>query len=118
MNNENRCNKYENFFIFNNEEVFNEHLKNCPDCQAEHEKFIKISELVKEVAPQYLEKQKNIKKLKAVKKLACCFIAFIGLTSFTGYKLYISDNYQSNYQDDSYIMTMGLPTDDYGFLDL
>ena len=43
MNNENKCNKYEAYFVFQNEEAFNEHIKNCPDCKKEHEKYLKVS---------------------------------------------------------------------------
>ena len=57
MNNENKCDKYESFFVFRDKEAFNEHLEHCPDCKKEHEKYLKVSALVKEVAPAYLEKK-------------------------------------------------------------
>lgn len=118
MNNENKCDKYEGFFVFQNEEVFNEHLEHCPDCQQEHEKYMKVSALVKEVAPMYLKKRQK-DKVSAIKKLACCFVAFVGLTAFTGYKVYDNYSMQVNYAEDSYVMsTMGLPVDDYGFLEI
>jgi len=118
MNNENRCDKYEAYFVFQDEKKFLEHLQSCDDCKKEHEKYMKVSELVKEVAPVYLSKRQKA-KISTIKRLACCFIAFIGLTAFTGYKMYDDYMLQSYSQDyDSCIGAMGLPTDDYGFLDL
>lgn len=117
MNDEKKCDKYEAYFVFQDEESFNKHIENCPDCKKEHEKYLKVSELVKSVAPEYLKKQKKM-KVSSMKKLACCFVAFIGLTAFTGYKIYDNYNMQNDLYDDSYISTMGLPVDDYGFLDL
>lgn len=117
MNNENKCDKYEGFFVFQNEEVFNEHLKHCPDCQKEHEKLLKVSALVKEVAPVYLEKKKR-EKISVMKKLAFCFVAFVGLTAYTGYMAYDDYTFKTMVVEDSYVSTMGLPVDDYGFLEI
>ncbi len=117
MNNENKCDKYEAYFVFKDEEAFNEHLKNCPDCQIEHEKYMKVSKLLKEAAPLYLKKQ-EVKRISSLKKLACCFIIFAGLSAFTGYKVYDNYSYQYDFDDNSYVSALGLPIDDYGFLDL
>ncbi len=117
MKEDKKCNKYEGFFVFQNEEKFYEHLEHCPDCQKEHEKYIKVSKLVKEVAPIYL-KRKQAEKTNVIKRLACCFIFFIGLTVFTGYKVYDNYTMQVNYAQDSCLTTMGLPVDDYGFLEI
>lgn len=117
MNNENQCDKYEAYFVFQNEEAFNEHLKNCPDCQKEHEKYMKVSQLVKQAAPEYLKQQER-KKVSGLKKLACCFVLFVGLSAFTGYQFYDNYSYQYDYDDNSYVSALGLPIDDYGFLDL
>ena len=117
MNDEKKCNRYEGFFVFQDEEKFYEHLEHCPDCQKEHEKYIKVSELVKEVAPLYLKKKQK-EKIGVIKKLACCFVVFVGLTAFTGYKVYDNYTIQSNYAQDSYVSTMGLPIDEYGFLEI
>ncbi len=113
-----KCDKYEAFFVFQDEEAFNNHIKECPDCQKEHEKYTKVSSLVKEVAPVYLEKQKK-NKFAAVKKLACCFVLFVGITaSYTGYNMYNDYTSQTYWDDDSYVSAMGLPIDEYGFLEL
>ena len=118
MNDEKKCNKYEGFFVFQNEEKFYEHLKHCPDCQKEHEKYIQVSKLVKEVAPVYLAKR-NKRKLDAVKKLACCFIFLAGFSVYSGYQLYGDYTFQVNSADESYISSsLGLPVDEYGFLEI
>ncbi len=117
MDNENKCNKYEAFFIFQDEEAFNIHLKTCPDCQKEHEKYMKVSSLVKEAAPEYLEIIKT-KRKNNLKKIACCLILFAGLTSLTALKAYDNYSFQVNFAQDSYIGTLGLPVDDYGFLEI
>ena len=117
MNNENNCNKYESFFIFRDEEAFNEHLEHCPDCKKEHEKYAKVSALLKEVAPVYLEKKKKEKK-SVIKRLACCFVAFVGFASYAGYMAYDDYVFKTMEIEDSYVSTMGLPVDDYGFLEI
>ncbi len=116
MSDEHKCDKYEAYFTFKSEVAFLSHLKECPDCQKEHEIQKKVSMLVKEVAPVYLKKQES-KKLSNIKKLACCFVLFIGFSAFTGYKIY-DDNYIITSSDDSCVSAMGLPTDEYGFLEL
>lgn len=115
----NKCDKYEAFFVFQNEEAFNNHIKECPDCREEHEKYLKVSSLVKEVAPIYLKKYKT-GKVKALKRLVCCFVLFIGLTaSYTGYYMYNDYTVQMyGAEDSAYVSAMGLPVDDYGFLEL
>ena len=119
MNNENKkCDKYEGFFVFGDEEKFNAHLSECECCRNEHERYKKISSLVKEVAPIYLEKESKNKMMTAAKRLACCMVVFVGLTAFTGYKVYDNYTYQINIEQGSYVTEMGLPIDEYGFLSL
>ena len=118
MENNNKCDKYEGLFVFRTDEELKEHLKKCPDCQAEHEKLLKVSKLVKEVAPVYLAKKKKEKTI-LIKRIACCFAFFAILTSVTGYQLY--DNYnlqEASLDEESCISTQGLPTDDYGFFEI
>ena len=119
MNNEQKCNKYEAFFVFNDEKAFYEHIENCPDCKIEHEKYLKVSSLVKEVADEYLEKQAKKKKKSIIfKQVACFLILLAGFSGFTGYKIYDENSFQVSSADESYICAMGLPTDEYGFLEL
>ncbi len=120
MNNSDKCNKYESIFVFGGDDAIKAHIDECPDCREEYEKHLKVSSLVKEVAPVYLKKQKQ-KRLSAVKRLACCFILLIGITGFTGYtgyKIYDANSFQVNTVDESYIGNLGLPTDEYGFLEI
>lgn len=117
MDNEKKCNKYEACFIFQDEAGFNAHINECEECRKEHEKYLKVSNLIKEAASDYLKKAESEKR-NNIKKLACCFIAFIGLVSFYSFKSYENNIYQADFSDDSYISSMGLPIDDYGFLEL
>lgn len=119
MEEKQKCDKYEAFFTFQDEEAFYNHLKNCPDCQAEHEKYQKVSALVKEVAPAYLEKQKK-NKSNILKQAACFVLILTGFVGLMGYKIYEDNSYNqiNNYLEDSYVSSMGLPTDNYGFLEL
>lgn len=114
----NKCDKYEAFFVFQNEEAFNNHIKECPDCQREHEKYMRVSSLLKEVAPEYLKRQDKRKNV-AIKRLACCFILFVGITaSYTGYNMYNDYTAQTYSLEDTYVGAMGLPIDEYGFLEI
>lgn len=119
MNNDNnKCDKYEAYFVFQDEEKFNEHIKECEACKQQNEKYLKISSLVKEVAPVYLERENKKKMMTAAKRLACCFVLFIGLSAFTGYKVYDNYTYQVSLEQESTVSDMGLPIDEYGFLSL
>lgn len=119
MNNEKKCGKYEALFIFQNEEELLRHIEECEECRKEHEKFQKVSALIKEAGPLYTEKKRR-EKSGAIKKALCCLVIFLMIGGYTGYQMY--DNYQlSRYDPDnsySYVASMGLPTDDYGFLEL
>ena len=118
MDNKDKCNKYESYFVFRSEEEFNSHLNECSDCREEHEKMLKISNLMKEVAPVYLKREEK-KKTSTLKRIACCFVLLIGITSYTGYNMYNDYNFEVNTADESYIeSTMGLPIDEYGFLEI
>lgn len=119
-NENNKCDKYESYFVFQDEEKFKEHLNSCENCKQEHERYLKISSLVKEVAPIYLEREKEnkIKMMNAAKKLAACFVLFVSLTAFTGYKMYDNYVYQVSLEQESTVSEMGLPIDEYGFLSL
>ena len=111
------CDKYEANFIFKGDREFLEHVKICADCQKEYEKQIKISKLIREVAPIY-KKREEIKRRKVIKRIACCMVIFVGLMSYTGYNMYDNYRMQQDIMTDSYISSLGLPIDDYGFLEI
>lgn len=115
---ENKCNKYESLFVFQNEEALEKHIEECEECNKENEKYKKISMLVKEVASIYLEKEKKKKITLITQKIACYLIAFIALSAYTGYKLYDNYTYQISLEQESYVSEMGLPIDEYGFLSI
>ena len=117
-NKKDKCDKYESFFVFQDEETFNKHIMQCKDCEEEHKKYMKISSMVKEIAPLYLEREKKKKMMTSARRLACCLLVFIGLSAFTGYKVYDNYAYQNISEENSYISEMGLPVDEYGFLSL
>ena len=119
MENNKKCDKYEAFFVFNDEKAFFEHIEECPDCKAEHEKYLKVSQLVKDVASQYLKRREENKKKTILFKQAACFLVLLaGIGSFAGYKIYDDYSFQINNIEESYIYAMGLPTDEYGFLEI
>ena len=110
---ENKCNKYEALFTFSNENDFLNHVKNCASCESEHLVLNKISSLIKEVAPEYLARERRSNLRKAV---SCCLCLVIGITGVIGYQInnYVSQNI--GYSTSSIIYQQGLPVDDYGFL--
>ena len=57
-------------------------------------------------------------KSDLLKRAACIFIVMTGLVGYTGYKIYEDNSFQINSVEDSYVYSMGLPTDSYGFLEL
>ncbi len=116
MNNENKCDKYEAYFVFNDEKDFINHIKDCPDCQKEHDMQQKISSLIKEAAPVYLKTKQKQKSV--LKKLACCFVLFVGISVYTGCNMYEDYLVQQDFVDNSCISMLGLPTDDYGFFEI
>lgn len=78
----------------------------------EEENFEKLSLLLKEAAPDYLRYEA---KQRLKKKIICCFAVFcIFFASYTGFYLYDYKLYTS--AQDSYISSIGLPVDEYGFL--
>ena len=46
-----KCTKYEALFTFRSNEELEQHIQECEDCKLEHEKMLKVSELLKEVKP-------------------------------------------------------------------
>ncbi len=112
----NKCDKYEAYFIFGNEEKFDEHIKACEDCKQEQLKHQKVSSLIKEVSGVYLAD----KKKKAAQKLVSCTAVFVLLVS--GIFAIQYNPFSQNIQYDvtnaqsSVLYELGCPVDDYGLL--
>ncbi len=108
-----KCTKYEALFTFRSNEELEQHIQECEDCKLEHEKMLKVSELLKEVKPYYKEKRKNLAKIK----VACAL--FLLMTSGTTLGLI---NYNTDISDTIKYGTtlsaedLGLPVDTYGLI--
>lgn len=108
-----KCTKYEALFTFRSEEELNQHIAECEDCKLEHEKMIKISELIKEVKPYYREKRKNLAKIKIA--CALCMIMLSGTTlGVINLNTDISDTLK--YGTTLSSEDLGLPVDSYGLI--
>lgn len=110
-----KCDKYESYFIFTKDEDFKSHLIECEDCRKEYDTQEKVSSLIKEVKDVY--KKKSTAKLRAT--IAACFVM---LSIIVGTIVPVSiDNYklsQLKYSDHGYFYEIGMPTDDYGLIDI
>ncbi len=108
-----KCTKYEALFTFRSQEELEQHIQECEDCRLEHEKMLKVSELLQEVKPYYKEKRKNLAKIK----VACAL--FLLMTSGTTLGLI---NYNTDISDTIKYGTtlsaedLGLPVDTYGLI--
>ena len=108
-----KCTKYEALFTFADEKTFQEHIKNCPDCKAEHEKMQKVSDLIKEVRPQFLEHRKTMAKLK----IACAIFAMcLSATTLGIVNLNTDISDTIKYGSTLTAQDLGLPVDSYGFI--
>lgn len=116
MNEEKKCNGYESMFVFLNEEDFQKHLQTCEECQKEHERMQKISNLVKEAKPCFKEKKQKKTMLKAI-----CAVFTVATLSLS-YPIYTigTDMYEkAAEQSEENSLTaeeIGLPVDEYGFV--
>ena len=100
-------------FVFSDEATLEEHLKECPDCRAEHEKMQKVSNLIGEVKFHYKLRAKKIRKIKAV-CLALCLIcmstSFGIVTNDTDFVDALMYGQTLSAED------LGFPVDSYGLL--
>ena len=108
-----KCTKYEGLFVFSNEKELNDHLAECEDCRAEHEKLQKVSALISEVKPYYIAKKNKLRKLRAV--AAFLFIMFFSATFGV---LYTDDDITDSlmYGESLTAEDLGFPVDSYGLL--
>lgn len=110
---DNKCSKYEGLFVFSDEEKLKEHLNECEDCQKEHEKMQKISDLLQEVKPYYLKKKNRLRRLRVVASFL--FIMFFSTTfGFVYTNEDLSDSLM--YGEVLTAEDLGFPVDSYGLL--
>lgn len=110
---DNKCSKYEGLFIFSDEDKLQEHLNECEDCKKEHEKMLRVSELIQEVKPYYLKKKSRLRKMRAVAALL-----FIMLFSATFGVIYTNEDLSDSlmYGETLTAEDLGFPVDSYGLL--
>ena len=108
-----KCSQYEALFTFRSEEELMEHVKNCPECKAEHEKMQKVSELLQEVKPYYQKRRKTFAKLKAACALFLIMVCgtTLGLSTLI---LIFADTLK--YGQTLSAEDLGLPVDSYGLI--
>lgn len=108
-----KCTKYEALFTFRSEEELNQHIQECEDCRLEHEKMLKVSELIKEVRPYYREKRKNLAKVK----IACAlFMLMVSGTTLGVINLNTDVSDTLKYGTTLSAEDLGLPVDSYGLI--
>lgn len=108
-----KCTKYEALFTFSDEATLMEHIKDCPECKAEHEKMLKVSELIKEAKPYFIERRRNVAKFKIA--CAICAMLLSGTTlGVINLNTDISDTIR--YGTTLSAEDLGLPVDSYGLL--
>lgn len=108
-----KCRQYEALFTFSDEETLRKHLETCEDCKKEQEIMDKVSDLLKEVRPYYIEKRKNTAKFK----IACATLAVVLCSAVMGvvnFNTDISDIIK--YGNTLSAEDLGLPVDAYGLL--
>lgn len=116
---QNKCEKFEELFILEDETPLLEHIKGCETCRCEYEKMKKVSGLVKEVSFEYRRKKaKNAQRARVLSMAASFLIVFL---AFFALQIQNPDSIVNEtiaqIQDGGYTYEqMGLPVDDYGFI--
>ena len=108
-----KCTKYEALITFADENKFNEHINNCPDCKSEHEKMQEVSELIKEAKPYFIERRRNIARVKA---MVASFALIIMTTTLGVVNLNPDISDTIRYGTTLSAEDLGLPVDSYGLL--
>ena len=108
-----KCTKYEGLLTFGDEERLMAHIAECPDCQKEHEKMQKVSELIAEVAPSIRAERRKLSYFK----MACASFALIILVSTMGVINLNTDIHDTiMYGQTMNVEDYGLPVDSYGLI--
>lgn len=108
-----KCTKYEGLFTFANEEEFLHHVESCEDCKAEHEKMMKVSALIQEVAPQLRQKRRDFVRLK----LACASFGIVFCLLTLGVINMNPDVHDMLFYGETMtVEDYGFPVDSYGLI--
>lgn len=109
----NKNEKYESLFIFRDEEEFLPIVSADEELIAEHERMTRVSELIKEVAPEFRQKR----RAKAKLKLACASFALVMCLSTLGVINLNPDIHDYiKYGQTLSIEDYGFPVDSYGLI--
>lgn len=108
-----KCTKFEALFTFSDEETLMEHVEQCEDCRAEYEKMQKVSKLIKEAKPYFIEKRRNLAKVKAV-AASVALVLFTATFGVINLNTDVSDTIK--YGTTLSAEDLGLPVDAYGLL--
>lgn len=110
---DNKCSKYESLFVFSDEDVLNQHIMECADCQKEHETMQKVSDLIGEVKFYYKKKQK-----KALSFKVACAMSLVLFSSLSFGVIASNDDFVDTlrYGDTLSAEDLGFPVDSYGLL--
>lgn len=113
-----KCTKYESLFTFRDEKELEEHIKNCPNCQAEQEKMEKVSSLIQEVKPYYIQKRRDsFSRMKVACILGLGLFAGVLLGHFAQYIIPTTAYNTSNASTTtSSVNEYGMPVDSYGLI--
>ena len=112
-----KCTKYESLFTFRDEKELEEHIKTCPDCQAEQEKMDKVSSLLQEVKPYYIQKRKDsFSRMKVACVLGLGLFVGVLLGHFAQYVMPTTTYGTSSSDTTSSFNEYGMPVDSYGLI--
>jgi len=107
-----KCNKYESLFIFSDEETLMNHVEECEDCQKEHAKMARVSELISEVRDEY----KKPNKLASLQVACAMFLLLVGGTSINILDSQYGILDTIRYGENLTVEDLGFPTDSYGLI--
>ena len=108
-----KCSKYESIFTFRSKDELDEHIRTCPECANFHLKMQKISELIQEVKPHYIKKQ----KFNSAKKAACLILLLMMSVTALGFVTTNTDITDTlMYGTTLSAEDLGLPVDSYGLI--
>ncbi len=108
-----KCTKYESLFTFRSQEELMSHVETCEQCRQQHEQMQKVSDLLQEVKPYYMNKKRSLARLKVA--CALFFIMFCGTTlGVINLNTDIADTLK--YGETLTAEDLGFPVDSYGLI--